>query len=543
MRKRINNSLILAGLALCCIFNYSCDDFLDKNPDNRADLDSPDNIAALLGSAYPDYSSVWFTEVMSDNVTDVGPNTAYANATTRQAYYWERITNENQDTPDGYWFSCYRAIAHANQALQSIKELEKNGYYKKSETDPVKGEALLCRAYAHFMLVNLFAEHFDPATAETASGIAYVTEVETRPFVEYPRLSVEEVYELIAQDIEEGFPLISDKIYGEATKWHFNRKAAAIFASRYYLYRGLPGDWDKVIDYTDIVLENSPKTYLRDWLSSLDNSLVVSAKAYSRSNNQANILLRDVISSGFRGWRYRYTMSLELIRDRVMYGNPHPTTRNIENRHVFSNSITGISQEGCFGVVKYIEEFKRNAINVNYGVPYIMLPLFVAEEALFNQIEAEILRDEDYTKELELLNTYYSTRIVDYDPVAHLITEETVLATYPATNSPFPHVSPHFSMSAKQKRFLECVINIRATEFLNEGQRWFDIKRMHIPVRHEIYGVGSILLEKDDPRRVIPLPQDVGNAHSVPENIIPQDEDMMFFPIDLNKVKQYNIEK
>ena len=535
MKKKINNLLILTGLTLCMMLNYSCDDFLDKNPDNRADLDNPNNIAALLGRAYPEYSSVWFTEVMSDNITDVGPNTAFANVTTRQAYHWERITNENQDTPDGYWYSCYKAIAHANQALESLEKLEKEGFYKKSETDPVKGEALICRAYAHFMLVNLFAEHYDPATAATTISIPYVTEVETRPIVEYPRLSVEEVYKLIEQDIEEGFPLLSDKIYGDATKWHFNRKAAATFISRYYLYRGLPGDWDKVIDYTTIVLENSPKTYLRDWLSLTSSSLMVSGKAYSRSNNQANMMLRDVISSGFRGWRYRYTMSLQLVRERVGYGDPHPTTRSISGQHVFTLNLTGITQEGCFGVIKYVEEFKRDAVNANYGIPYIMLPLFVAEEALFNQIEAEIMRDEDYTKELELLNIYYSTRIVDYNPVDHLVTEKTVLDAYPATGSNYPYVTPHFSMSEKQKRFLECVINIRASEFLNEGQRWFDIKRMHIPVEHAIHGGRPITLEKDDPRRVIPLPQDAGGGTVEPEEAIPQDEEVNAF--DLSSVE------
>ncbi|XLL74012.1 RagB/SusD family nutrient uptake outer membrane protein, partial [Myroides odoratimimus] len=39
----------------------------------------------------------------------------------------------------------------------------------------MRAEALLARAYNHFMLVNLWAKHYNPATAESDLGIPYVT--------------------------------------------------------------------------------------------------------------------------------------------------------------------------------------------------------------------------------------------------------------------------------------------------------------------------------------------------------------------------------
>ena len=42
------------GLALAAIAFASCDDFLDKMPDSRAELDTEEKVVKMLVSAYPD---------------------------------------------------------------------------------------------------------------------------------------------------------------------------------------------------------------------------------------------------------------------------------------------------------------------------------------------------------------------------------------------------------------------------------------------------------------------------------------------------------
>ncbi len=121
----------------------------------------------------------FFTESMSDNVTDRG-NTLdpYVqpdwNRANRQAFYWEDIDMTYQDSPNYFWMASYQAIAAANHALEAIAELEAKGV----DCSAQKGEALLCRAYNHFMLVNVFAQHYNPAFAAIDMGVAYVTEPE-----------------------------------------------------------------------------------------------------------------------------------------------------------------------------------------------------------------------------------------------------------------------------------------------------------------------------------------------------------------------------
>lgn len=89
--------------------------------------------------------------------------------------------------------------------------------------NPQKGEALLCRAYAHFLLANIFCEAYDPATAVAKLGIPYVTEPETTVTVSYERGTLAETYQKIEADLLEGLPLIEDNVYS-VPKYHLTRK-------------------------------------------------------------------------------------------------------------------------------------------------------------------------------------------------------------------------------------------------------------------------------------------------------------------------------
>ena len=55
-----------------------------------------------------------------------------------------------------------------------------------------KGEALICRAYAHFVLVNVFCQHYDPAHPDDL-GIPYMEKAETELDPKYERGTVAEV--------------------------------------------------------------------------------------------------------------------------------------------------------------------------------------------------------------------------------------------------------------------------------------------------------------------------------------------------------------
>ncbi|MBD0280110.1 MAG: RagB/SusD family nutrient uptake outer membrane protein, partial [Flavisolibacter sp.] len=223
-----------------------CKKYLEKEPDNRAQLNTPDKVSQLLASAYPQGNYMAFAESISDNVNDKGAGRIELH--NRDPYFFEDTKDNQQDSPEYYWHACYRAVSSANLALKAINAAPDSANYSAQ-----KGEALVARAYAHFMLVNFFAKFYDAATAASDPGIPYVTEVENVVFKQYDRKTVAYVYDMIEKDLLEGMPLIRDEKYS-VPRYHFNRAAANAFAARFYLFKK---DYNKVIQFANGALPSS----------------------------------------------------------------------------------------------------------------------------------------------------------------------------------------------------------------------------------------------------------------------------------------------
>lgn len=118
MKKYIGLSIIALSMGLT-----SCNDWLDKLPDNRMELQTVDDVKGLLVSAYPDRHPAYLLEMYSDNTDEcIGPDWSEADRFQRQAYHWEDITETGEnDSPQMLWNSHYRAIASANAAIDFIE--------------------------------------------------------------------------------------------------------------------------------------------------------------------------------------------------------------------------------------------------------------------------------------------------------------------------------------------------------------------------------------------------------------------------------------
>ena len=74
MRKNI----IYYGIAALAVLSLAaCDKFLDKNPDNRTEVDTAEKAISLVGAAYSTTGYTCVTELMSDNSMDAHLDTAY----------------------------------------------------------------------------------------------------------------------------------------------------------------------------------------------------------------------------------------------------------------------------------------------------------------------------------------------------------------------------------------------------------------------------------------------------------------------------------
>ena len=239
----------------------SCSDYLDELPDNRTELTTEESVTRILVSAYPTTTSCEIGELHSDNIDENSNLYTYLFRLNEHMYHWRQTTEEDQDSPHALWIDCYNSIASANQALKAIERMD-----NPESLQPQKGEALLCRAYNHFLLATIFCKAYTSTHAEQDLGIPYMDELETTVNPSYDRGTLATTYQRIAADIEEGLPLIDDNIYSKA-KYHFNKKAAYAFAARFYLYY-MQSDFSncrKVIEYADRVLGSNAAESLRNW--------------------------------------------------------------------------------------------------------------------------------------------------------------------------------------------------------------------------------------------------------------------------------------
>ena len=289
--KRIYYILAITSLALT-----ACNDQLDKMPDNRLLIDSPEKVQQTLTNAYPQIATTLISEFSSDNIDDIGADNIYSNFLTREAAYWQPILEYNYlDGLQNIWDFHYKAISHANAALEAIETTLKGD----PALNPAKGEALVARAYAHFCLANLFCQAYNPTTSGTDLGIPYITEPEAQLDPKRDRGTVAQLYQQIDHDLQVGLPLIDDSYY-QMPKYHFNKKAAYAFAARFYLYYQ---QWQKAVDAANVVLttnEATTKTLIREWLDFRDaqktgiRSLAAYAQAYTREREVDTHMLQPV---------------------------------------------------------------------------------------------------------------------------------------------------------------------------------------------------------------------------------------------------------
>lgn len=490
-----NIKIALSLLMLICI--SSCDDFLSEVPDNRLQIDTPEKISELLADAYPDGSYISITESMTDNVSD--NKTSLVNINNEQSFNWELQDDQtSRDTQGFYWNAAYKAIATANKALAAIKELGDT-----ADLNPQKGEALLARAYAHFMLVSIWSNRFNPATADTDLGIPYVTEPEEVLIKNYKRNSVKEVFDLVESDIKEGLKYVTNDYRTEYLKYHFNKEAAKAFAARFYTIKG---DWLKVLEYTD-GLGNKPVGKLRDWAAYNSYDFPNKPIEYAKNTQVTNLLVGFPSSICGRATtlnRFAFTRAKE--RDEIL-----GSETNIFNKDWLIDIVIQGASGANVAVYKFDEYFKYTNLTAQIGLPYTGVVLFSNDEMFLNRIEAHVMTNQldIATAELEY---FLGTRTDGYTST-DVLTKAKIYAKYPVVDNEY---TPFYSLTTEQASFIKAITEARRREFLHEGQRWFDIKRFNLVVEHDTYNAqGQIskknILVKDDKRRAVQIPLNASN--------------------------------
>lgn len=498
--KSIKIAILSLGVvvALC---GSGCKKFLEESPDRRTEINTIEKLSQLLVTAYPDRHYFTFAEGASDNTEDKSAKLSLYNSEPFISLYnWNIPEGSGNGTPAEYWNACYRAIAAANQALKSIEE---NNF--GAAANQYKGEALVARAYAEFMLVTFFAEAYEINGENNGLGIPYPLEPETTTRPTYERGTVASTYAQIKKDLEEGLPLLKGATY-QVPHYHFTEQAAKAFASRFYLFTG---EWDKVVsNVSSIYTDGNFKTKIRQYTGELyPLSYAEHRVEYTKAEKPWNLLLSNTYSV--------------FQRSSAAGGNRYSFGETVKNYYV-GTTVFGATFRNRYGIYsssppnyttnKFNEYFYYTNVQAGTGYPYIMAPILTADEALLNRAEAYIHLAKQsgntnyYNLAIADLNDFASTRIVNYNQTTHGLT--------------IAKAKTYFDVTDDYEAMIQALLQTKRIAFMQEGIRWMDILRFKLPVKHNFVAADGTetfqILEPTDKRRVFQIPQDAIDAGITP---------------------------
>lgn len=512
--KTFKTTYILAAAALLGL--SACNKFLDTTPDNRATVDSEEKVISLLGSAYSENDHILIAEFYSDNVDNYGVQYTNTSRFFDSIYEWSELEESNNESTERIWGSYYSAIASANQAIIAIDEL--GGPERSTAMSQALGEAYLCRAYSHFILVNMFCLQYNKQTSSTDLGIPYMTKPETTLAPQYDRGNVADVYARIEEDLEKGLALVGDDNY-TVPKYHFNKLAAYAFAARFYLFYE---KYEQVIKYADLCLGSSPATMLRDYdvLAKMPNGSPAQQPTtlhYVDPSVNANLLLFTAYSvmgltfgAYYTSTMYSHGAYLANYED-CLAAQPWGSAAYKDAPAVYIGSMDRVIFWRCPRIFQYTDPV------AGVGFNRTVYPALSTDECLLNRAEAYVHLG-DFNKACEDLNLWVhncNTTTADMTPAS-------IKAFYDRVNywewnksTVKKRINPVFGAVAEgsqEEAMYQCILAAKRVESLGLGQRWFDVKRFGIEIHRrsmDMTGKPVTLTDSmplDDPRRAMQIP-------------------------------------
>jgi hypothetical protein len=517
----MKHKYILAAVAAVASL-VSCDKFLDTMPDNRTEVDSAEKVAALLGTAYPDHIYNMVTELLSDNMdNNRAVVTSEADRLYQALWSWKDNTETGNDSEESLWQSFWMSIAAANEALVAIEEM--GGPSADASLAASYGEALVARAYCHFILVNIFCLQYNEETSATDQGLPYMDKPEQGLNPQYERSNVAEVYRRIDADLQEGLKYIGDSY--AVPKYHFNKQAAYAFACRFYLYYG---QYEKAIQYANDCLGPSPQGLLRDYndLQSNYSTIGTARLAYNSTDQKANFLMITGYSNvglfwgNYSGSYKHYAFTSHIAQTESFFA---PTPWDPE-RNQSPTSFVWRPREYTVSLLKYpifwkIDyEFEYTDPVAGIGYRHTVYPCFTADQTLLDRAEAYILLKR-YDEALVDLNLWTNNiYVADVNLTTEMINTFYHNMPYytwdePTQKKDLEPRKPIVIADELQENMIHYLLNCRRTETMGLGMRWFDIKRYGITIyRREVNSNGEVAaitdtMGPDDLRRALQIPQ------------------------------------
>jgi len=236
----------------------ACSKFLDIVPKDKFIPVSVTDYENMLNSAtmvnYGDY----FQDLMSDDafLPQDDPGNLYVplSLSARRIYTFNPDVHERGDL-DPLWSESYKRIFYDNTIINNIMDATEGSLETKKS---VRAEAYLGRAMEFLSLVNVYAQHYDSATAATQPGIplALIADISAK----FERNTVQEVYDQVLTDAKAA--TLDLPLAHKLTKFRASKAGGYALQSRVYLFTG---------DYTNAKLYADSSIQLQGDLADMND--------------------------------------------------------------------------------------------------------------------------------------------------------------------------------------------------------------------------------------------------------------------------------
>ncbi|MFD0761649.1 RagB/SusD family nutrient uptake outer membrane protein [Lutibacter aestuarii] len=234
-------------LAINVLFTACDKDFLETTPTDQVGAavvteTTGNAMAALNGihrALYVRYGSQGRGGAGHFNMfmSEMGEDHVFNSSTWTTGLRWILTDSPTNSYNRAHWAMFYEWIANANILIAGIDD----AVGEQDDKDNIKGQALLYRAYGHFMLVQTWAGRYVKGQTNSQLGVPLKTEPSTEPIA---RATVEEVYTQINADIDEAITLLAGKSH--PNKSHLSVGVAKGLKARVALVQG---NWGVAAQY------------------------------------------------------------------------------------------------------------------------------------------------------------------------------------------------------------------------------------------------------------------------------------------------------
>lgn len=482
IRKKIIRSIYITGTAGLMLMTSSCKKLIEidrpiGNISTEAVFETDDKAATAMAGVYsymidyPESPSFYNSsfDVYGLLIGDDGYLHVKAEVNPLLPFY----NNQFQPTDvlsSSLWSSAYKVIYGANAVLEGI-QASTSMKLTEAARRRLSGQALFCRAYSYFYLVNTFG------------GVPLVTTTDVTQNITKGKSPAADVYKQIVEDLKNAWELMPAE--PAAAKTHPDKYAAAALLARTYVYQK---DWANAAAMADSVINSGEFT-----LQPLD-------KVFRGGSKEAIWTLRqETTRKDYLETEIDFIPFMNIMNADMAAALTDPATFAIIDQMGYAYPAVGLSKSlsDAFEAKDQRKKVWMSYVPVPDVAPYDGVPIYFSIKVMALDAAGKAL-DRDVMM-LRLAETYLNRAEANAhnNKLAEAIADVNIIRSRAGLPALAAESQEQVLAAAAQERRVEL--------FAEGGLRWFEMKRTGKAV--DIYGSLADKQPWSEHQLILPIPE------------------------------------